>query len=387
MVQGLTNGTNELATLLERNKHKFIFYRYYGGMGGEFIMHYIADNSPNIIIQNDKEWYQGMNNVPEQVKRNKFAFPDTIFCHYFQNSAQKSYGTGADKTNKLYWRSLCATTFVQLANNILNHLDTYRYRSHDFHALHELDKHEDMRYLVKLHNLYDELKLFKGAKIIRTHPDEWISHCDLLTFMKNDTNYNMLKSDKLSRIRNIMVWADNPTDPWLDCHPYNSKNIDTTPSSMETIVKYLYNIIENDHMPLYDHTIWIAMQPDNYAISLTGKTLDILTIPAEEINNVATYLELFFKEMEPGHRRLLPKLSHPYDITDYTFDEIANGEWITHEFELDAEEFRNAFDNWFNKNIELLNKLGVTDLYIPKKLGVNKHYIPKGRISGGIIGN
>ena len=43
----------ELSTLLERNKHKFIFYRYFGGMGGEFILNYLTDNSPNIISQKD----------------------------------------------------------------------------------------------------------------------------------------------------------------------------------------------------------------------------------------------------------------------------------------------------------------------------------------------
>ena len=37
----------ELATLLERNKHKFIFYSYFGGMGGEFILNYLTDNVPN----------------------------------------------------------------------------------------------------------------------------------------------------------------------------------------------------------------------------------------------------------------------------------------------------------------------------------------------------
>ena len=35
---------NELAILLERNKHKFVFYSYYGGAGGEFILNYIAEN-------------------------------------------------------------------------------------------------------------------------------------------------------------------------------------------------------------------------------------------------------------------------------------------------------------------------------------------------------
>ena len=34
---------DELATLLERNKHKFIFYSYFGGMGGEFILNYLTE--------------------------------------------------------------------------------------------------------------------------------------------------------------------------------------------------------------------------------------------------------------------------------------------------------------------------------------------------------
>jgi len=49
---------NELSSLLERNKHKFIFYRYFGGMGGDFILNYLADNSPTILSQKDSRLMQ-----------------------------------------------------------------------------------------------------------------------------------------------------------------------------------------------------------------------------------------------------------------------------------------------------------------------------------------
>ena len=147
---------DELSILLERNKHKFIFYRYFGGMGGEFILNYLADNSPNIISQKDSTLMQDFYMKGWDLKTkpaNKYYFADTIFGHYFLYAGEK------DTSEK--W----ATNFEELAEGIL--IDqkglSFGYPEHNFNSLFELDKHEDMHYLVKIHNFYDELKLFKGA--------------------------------------------------------------------------------------------------------------------------------------------------------------------------------------------------------------------------------
>jgi hypothetical protein len=72
-----------------------------------------------------------------------------------------------------------------------------------------------------------------------------------------------------------------------------------------------------------------------------------------------------------------------YDITEYDYNDIANGEWITHEFGLEAQEFRNAFDDWFDKNIEFLNKLELYNHYIPKN---SSSYIPRNdRVNTNLI--
>ena len=353
---------DELAILLERNKHKFVFYSYYGGMGGDFILNYIADNSPNIIPQKhsqlmkDEQWP----NIINLSLQNRYYFVDTIFFHYFLISAQKS------KESNEY---TSASTFKELVERIFIGLksDSYVYTEHDFNTLLELDKHEDMRYLVKLHNLYDELKLFKGAKIIRTNPVEWQTHCDMLGFMKNQTLHVYTKDDKKKRIKSILTQA-KLNDPLIFVTNLRTPSSNIPHSSIETIYNYLSNIIENDDIPLYDNTIWIALQPNNY-------NLDISVTSAEEINNVETLHKLYFSKFINGDvdiSYIEDPVTVDYDITEYDFNEIANGEWITREFGLDAEEFRNVFDNWFNKNIELLNKFGLTNHYIPKE-----SYIPR----------
>tara|TARA_B100000953_G_scaffold202655_1_gene166933 strand:- start:386 stop:1468 length:1083 start_codon:yes stop_codon:yes gene_type:complete len=354
---------NELAILLERNKHKFVFYSYYGGAGGEFILNYIAENSLNIIPQKHSQLMQDDQwpNIINLSLQNRHYFVDTIFAHYFLISALKS-------TSEEYTSS---SNFKELAERILIGLESYcyGYKEHNFNTLFELDKHEDMRYLVKVHNLYDELKLFKGAKIIRTNPGKWQTHCDMLGFMKNKTLYVHTKDDKKRRIELILARAKE-NDPMT--FVTNSR----TPSSKSTnkdmpqlsINKYLANIIENDDIPLYDNTIWMALQPHNY-------NLDMAVTPAEEINNIETLQKLYFSKFINGDvdaSYIEDPVTVDYDITEYDFNEIANGEWITHEFGLDAEEFRNAFDDWYDKNIELLNKLGLTNHYIPKE-----SYIPR----------
>jgi hypothetical protein len=362
---------DELALLLERNKHKFIFYRYFGGMGGEFILNYLADNSPNIISQKDSTLMQDFYMKGWDLKTkpaNKYYFADTIFGHYFLYAGEK------DTSEK--W----ATNFEELAEGIL--IDqkglSFGYPEHNFNSLFELDKHEDMHYLVKIHNFYDELKLFKGAKMINTAPVEWKKHCAMLCLAKNETNCVYTKNDKKNRIERLWNHIEFLSDdPFIGQHEYKQEK--SILSSIKTVNNYLSNIIENDDIPLYDNTINMALQPNNYA-------LDMSTIRAEEINNIETLRKLYFSKFieentdesifdNAGYKTT--KSNYPtldeYDITEYDYNDIANGEWITHEFGLDAEEFRNAFDDWFDKNIKFLNKLELYNHYIPK----NSSYIPR----------
>ena len=121
----------------------------------------------------------------------------------------------------------------------------------------------------------------------------------------------------------------------------------------------------------------MTLQPDNYA-------LDMSTIPAEEINNIETLRRLYFSKFIDEENTfdnagyLITKSNYSalseYEIIEYDYNDIANGEWITHEFGLDAQEFRNAFDDWFDKNIEFLNKLELYNHYIPKN---SSSYIPR----------
>ena len=368
---------DELALLLERNKHKFIFYRYFGGMGGEFILSYLADNSPNIISQKDSTLMQDFYMTGWDLKTkpaNKYYFADTIFGHYFLYAGEKEIIEGSSEK----W----ATNFEELAERIL--IDqkglSYGYPAHDFNSLFELDKHEDMRYLVKIHNFYDELKLFKGAKMINTAPVEWRKHCAMVCLAKNETNCVYTKNNKINRIERLRNMVEHLTDdPFLDQHEY--KHEKSALSSIETATNYLSNIIENDNVPLYDNTINMTLQPDNYA-------LDMSTIRAEEINNIETLRKLYFSKFideentdentfdNAGYRITKSNYStlSEYEITEYDYNDIANGEWITHEFGLDAQEFRNAFDDWFDKNIEFLNKLELYNHYIPKN---SSSYIPR----------
>jgi hypothetical protein len=366
---------DELSILLERNKHKFIFYRYFGGMGGEFILNYLADNSPNIISQKDSTLMQDFYMMGWDFKSNsanKHYFADTIFGHYFLYAGEKEILK--DTSEK--W----ATNFKELAERIITDQKglSSGYPEHDFNSLLELDKNEDMRYLVKIHNFYDELKLFKGAKMINTAPVEWKKHCSMICIAKNETNCVYTKNDKKNRIERLWNYIEFlKDDPFLNQHEY--KHEKSTHLSIETATKYLSNIIENDNIPLYDNTINMALQPNNYA-------LDMSTISAEEINNIETLRKLYFSKFIDEENTdedvfdsyiaecesEYPTLNE-YEITEYDYNDIANGEWIADEFGLDVEKFKNTFDDWFDKNIELLNKLELYNHYIPKK----SSYIPR----------
>ena len=132
----------------------------------------------------------------------------------------------------------------------------------------------------------------------------------------------------------------------------------------------------------------MALQPDAFA-------LDMSTTSVEEINNVETLRKLYFSkftdEWRPDERAFdnagytATRTSYPrfdeYNITEYDYNDIANGEWIS-EFGIDAEEFRNAFDDWFDKNIEFLNKLGLHKHYLPQN---SSSYVPRNKRYNGLV--
>jgi len=354
----------ELATLLERNKHKFIFYSYFGGMGGEFILNYLTDNVPNIIKQKDAKLMEDFYMMGWDGGTNKFYFADTIFCHYFLYAGMKSESSGITG----------ASNFTELAEKILTGLktDCYGYPEHDFNTLIELDKHKDMRYLVKVHNIYDELTLFKDSKMIRTNPGEWQKHCGMLCLAKNETLHVYSKEDKKIRIK-ILSFLSKGDDPFLEEINYKEVRKDAVHNSIETVNKYLSKIIEDDNIPLYNNTISMALQPDNYA-------LDMSTIPAEEINTKEMIRKLYFSDYTDDNSDT--SFSTPPDIpynelrvSEYDFNDIGNGIWIKEEFGIDIKKFRDAFDDWYDENIKLLNDLGLTNHHIPKK----SSYVPRKR--------
>jgi len=374
--------SNELSTLLERNKHKFIFYNYFGGMGGEFILNYLADNSPNIISQRDFKLMEDSHRAGwkgQEVTLNKYYFADTIFCHYFLYAGLKEKTADLHQEMNHY---VNASDFDQLADNILISLehDGHKYDDHDFNSLFELDKHEDMRYLIKTHWWYDEIKLFKDSQKIHTVPRQWETHCMLVERSKNETNYSLRRKDKIERIKSLVQLAKFE-DPFNKIHEYNQQK-GNPHTAIDIINKYLSDIIENDDIPLYNNTIQMAIRPINY-------NLDMTTTRAEEINNTETLRRLHFggspgeaylMQLEPVMAYTAQPLPDGIDATVYSFNDIALGEWIAREFGLDADKFRKEFDDWFDQNIVLLNKLGLSNHHIPTKplrFNLAKLYIPR----------
>jgi hypothetical protein len=332
-------------------------------MGGEFILNYIADNSPNIISQRDFKLMEDSHKggwEESKVILNKYYFADTIFCHYFLYAGLKSKTT--DYVN--------ASDFDQLADKILISLehDGHKYDDHDFNSLFELDKHEDMRYLIKTHWWYDEIRLFKNSKKIHTVANQWETHCILLELSKNETNYSLRKNDKIERIKTLDRLAKFE-DPFNGIHEYNQQKGNPV-TAIDIVTRYLSDIIENDDMPLYNNTIQMALRPVNY-------NLDMSTTRAGEINNTETLRRLYFsipylKNTESSMEYTPQPLPDGIEASVYSFNDIALGKLITREFGLDIDKFSKEFDDWFDKNIVLLNKLGISSHHIPNKLPFNK---------------
>ena len=68
-------------------------------------------------------------------------------------------------------------------------------------------------------------------------------------------------------------------------------------------------------------------------------------------------------------------------VSEYDFNDIGNGKWIEDEFGLDVKKFRDVFDDWYDKNIELLNEFELKNHHIPKK----SSYIPRSKRYNGLV--
>ena len=182
----------------------------------------------------------------------------------------------------------------------------------------------------------------------------------------------ILQNDKKIRIK-ILSFLSKGDDPFLEEINHKEVRKDAAHNSIETVNKYLSKIIEDDNIPLYNNTISMALQPDNYA-------LDMSTIPAEEINTKEMIRKLYFSDYTDDNSDT--SFSTPPDIpynelrvSEYDFNDIGNGIWIKEEFGIDIKKFRDAFDDWYDENIKLLNDLGLTNHHIPKK----SSYVPRKR--------
>jgi hypothetical protein len=233
-----------------------------------------------------------------------------------------------------------------------------------------------MRYLVKVHNLYDELTLFKDSKMIRTNPGEWKKHCGMLCLAKNETLHVCSKEDKIKRI-SILSHLAKGNDPFLEEINHKEVKKDAPHNSIETVHNYLSKIIEDDNIPLYNNTISMALQPDNYG-------LDMARIPAEDINNKETLHKLYFSDFmneDSDNSFDTATISYNLRVSDYDFNDIGNGKLVKDEFGLDVEKFRDAFDDWYDKNIELLNEFRLHNHHIPKK----SSYVPRDKRYNGLV--
>jgi hypothetical protein len=173
------------------------------------------------------------------------------------------------------------------------------------------------------------------------------------------------KEDKKKRIE-ILSHLAKGNDPFLEEINYKDVKADAPHNSVEEVNKYLSKIIEDDNVPLYNNTIAMALQPDNYA-------LDMTTIPAEEINTKEMLHKLYFSDFMNEDSDTTVDIppdttyTNELKVSEYDFNDIGNGKLVEDEFDLDVGKFRDVFDNWYDKNIELLNEFGLTNHHIPKK--------------------
>jgi hypothetical protein len=225
---------------IKKNQHKFVFYGYRGGAGGEYVCNHISQN--DYFFNSKIENYDNRDNTS--------LFEDELMLGFFFDMCYEknpNFGTIEKLTSALvkYWG-----------------LNPCHYQ--------DIFETQDKPYLMCIHHVWDWIpKLFPDAKIIVQVPEDWVYYIKLLG------------EYKIKKFRNMLEIGER-----------------------------------------------------------TGN-----------------YIKLI-KENYPEYNYKKLKL--------YSFEDMFTGEWIEKEFGFSGESFSLAYHEWDKKNIEYLNKLGITDIKRPK---------------------
>jgi len=172
----------KLATWLENNQHKFIFYTYWGGTGGEYVCNYLTEH---LDLYNTKALtFDNVYNNSEDLDKfnsavtNRYNFTDPLLCDSLANEFQTSEEEELNKTPF----DLKTDTWLELATLITRYADRDG-KVLDKDILEDFNN-QDKKYLIRIHRILPYMELFNKSKIYLVKAGKWHGYTSLLAKTK-----------------------------------------------------------------------------------------------------------------------------------------------------------------------------------------------------------
>lgn len=246
---------NELADWFRVNEHKFIFYLYAGGSGGEFVCSILAEKLYNRHGHYVNEWKLN----------NRYTFKEWML-----NDALPAHDDGSGN-----WFD----TYEALASHILSTTTLEL----DSEALQKFSE-QDEQYIIRAHTLRIYPGLFTKSKVYECWDGEYDDYiCTILnakTKLKPyySTKYKLeaieerhkhLSTLDAMETRNYFMDSIGDLDEYRNLTP------------LDKIIKYADSVITDEESMLHDYTISMMCYPDSFGIDLDPDHPDHL--PIEEL--------------------------------------------------------------------------------------------------------
>lgn len=326
---------NDLADWFRVNEHKFIFYLYSGGSGGEYVCSILSEKLYNRYGNYTTEWEL----------ENRYSHEDWML----NNSLPAHWDDGSSQFFE---------TYEELASYILSNTT----RELDSKALQKFSE-QDEQYIIRAHTLRMYPGLFTKSKVYECWDGEYDDYvCTILnskTKLKPyySTKYKLEAIEKrhkflsnLNAIDTRIFFQDSIGD--LDTY----RNL--TP--LDKIIKYAGSVITNEEVMLHDYTISILCHPDSFGIDLDDDELLIEELQ-EELRNMYLHSWKYYARRDHQWWKVLqapdilcppPEFESRPGAIKFEFKDLFV------ESDLFDKDFVNKMIEWDTRNMEYLKLLG-----------------------------
>ena len=341
---------DKLIQWFKDNEHKFVFYSYRGGMGGEKIVHYLCDETDyfyNRTFEKDFfhnhpageetiSYYTDSDKMSPLMKENDYnrtsMWQDWMFYDWFLRDSltcgNSSHNFNDDEPflnpiqkfedvnfemlyNRLYenheewlklWRPNSMFGFGDPEHSWAEHLPNRHLIGSWKDIPTPLDEilnrftQQDKPYLIRTHGISPAMAAFKNATFIEHHPDEWQKYCMIMTNMKVYMSPEKTRERKLALIDKWSWGYGAGYNEWKGDNKdklYKPHTEEKTKERIEFIKNYIGEDFLNDESkPLYYKTIYVLGEPDIWKVPIEKFDIDSLNTMIFWTQNMFIYPEL-----------------------------------------------------------------------------------------------